>query len=64
MKNNQTPNQTPEPRPGTPPAAPDPEETAAQLLINPLTAFILCTKELTLKRDDWLLQTAAGSTLG
>lgn len=41
-----------------------PDQTAAQLLINPLTAFILCTKELPLKRDNWLLQTAAGSTLG
>ncbi len=40
------------------------DQTAAQLLINPLTAFILCTKELSLKRDTWLLQTAAGSTLG
>jgi len=41
-----------------------PDQTAAQLLINPLTAFILCTQELTLHHDNWLLQTAAGSTLG
>jgi NADPH2:quinone reductase len=40
------------------------DQTAAQLLINPITAFILCTKELTLQRDNWFLQTAAGSTLG
>ncbi|MDD1779483.1 MAG: zinc-dependent alcohol dehydrogenase family protein [Candidatus Helarchaeota archaeon] len=40
------------------------DQTAAQLLVNPMTAFILCTRELALKKDQWLLQTAAGSTLG
>ena len=40
------------------------DQTAAQMLINTITAFILCTKELVLKPDQWLLQTAAGSTLG
>lgn len=39
------------------------DQSAAQLLVNPMTAFILCTKELALKKDQWLLQTAAGSTL-
>lgn len=40
------------------------DQTAAQLLINSITAWIIITKELNLKKGDWLLQTAAGSTLG
>jgi NADPH2:quinone reductase len=38
--------------------------TAAQLLTNPLTAVLLVTRELVVARDEWLLQTAAGSTVG
>jgi NADPH2:quinone reductase len=40
------------------------DQAAAQLVINPSTAWILCTEELPLKKGEWLLQTAAGSTLG
>ena len=40
------------------------DQSAAQLIINPSTAWILCTRELPLKKNKWLLQTAAGSTLG
>jgi NADPH:quinone reductase-like Zn-dependent oxidoreductase len=38
--------------------------TAAQLLTNPLTALLLVTRELELRPGEWLLQTAAGSTVG
>lgn len=38
--------------------------TAAQLLANPLTALLLTTSELDVKDGEWLLQTAAGSTVG
>lgn len=38
--------------------------TAAQLLSNPLTAVILTTDVLALQPGEWLLQTAAGSTVG
>jgi len=38
--------------------------TASQLLTNPLTAVLLVTRELVVARDEWLLQTAAGSTVG
>jgi NADPH:quinone reductase-like Zn-dependent oxidoreductase len=38
--------------------------TAAQLLTNPLTALLLVTRELDVRPDEWLLQTAAGSTVG
>jgi NADPH2:quinone reductase len=38
--------------------------TAAQLVTNPLTALLLDTRELELRPGDWLLQTAAGSTVG
>lgn len=38
--------------------------TAAQLLTNPLTALLLVTRELDVRPDEWLLQTAAGSTGG
>jgi NADPH2:quinone reductase len=38
--------------------------TAAQLTNNPLTALLLTTDELDVRPDEWLLQTAAGSTVG
>src|SRR5690348_1185182 len=38
--------------------------TAAQLLANPLTAVILTGDELKVRPGEWLLQTAAGSTVG
>jgi NADPH2:quinone reductase len=38
--------------------------TAAQLLANPLTAQLLVTNELGVQPGEWLLQTAAGSTVG
>lgn len=40
------------------------EQSAAQLLINVITAWLLILEELKLKKDQYLLQTAAGSTLG
>jgi NADPH2:quinone reductase len=40
------------------------DQVAAQILVNPVTAWVLLTVELTLSRGDWVLQTAAGSTLG
>ena len=40
------------------------DQTAAQFVVNPLTAWIMCVEELQLKPGEWLLQTAAGSTLG
>ena len=40
------------------------DQSAAQLLVNPFTVYALLTDELQLARGDWLLQTAAGSTLG
>lgn len=39
-------------------------QTAAQFIVNPLTAWIMTVEELKLQPDEWLLQTAAGSTLG
>jgi len=38
--------------------------TAAQILGNPLTAVILTGDELDVRPGEWLLQTAAGSTVG
>jgi NADPH2:quinone reductase len=38
--------------------------TAAQLLANPLTALLLVTSEFDVQPGEWLLQTAAGSTVG
>ncbi len=38
--------------------------TAAQLYINPLTVWIICTEELALKRGDTLLVNACGSAIG
>jgi NADPH:quinone reductase len=40
------------------------DQTAAQFIVNPLTAWIMTVEELDLKPGEWLLQTAAGSTLG
>ncbi len=40
------------------------ESTAAQILSNPLTAVILTGDELGVRPGEWLLQTAAGSTVG
>lgn len=40
------------------------DSTAAQLLSNPLTAVILTGEELDVRQGEWLLQTAAGSTVG
>ncbi|MVO98417.1 zinc-binding dehydrogenase [Paenibacillus lutrae] len=40
------------------------DETAAQLYINPLTAWLICTEVLALKPDDTLLVNACGSTIG
>jgi NADPH2:quinone reductase len=38
--------------------------TAAQLISNPLTALLLVEDELDVQPGEWLLQTAAGSTVG
>lgn len=38
--------------------------TAAQLIVNPISAYVMLLEELDLKEGDWFLQTAAGSTLG
>jgi NADPH2:quinone reductase len=40
------------------------DQTAAQFVVNPLTAWIMTIEELALDSGEWLLQTAAGSTLG
>ncbi len=40
------------------------DQTAAQFLANPVTAWVMLLDELSLQAGDWLLQTAAGSTLG
>ncbi|WP_267899271.1 zinc-dependent alcohol dehydrogenase family protein [Nocardia stercoris] len=40
------------------------DSTAAQILTNPLTAVILTSEELDVRPGEWLLQTAAGSTVG
>lgn len=40
------------------------DSTAAQLLSNPLTAVILTGDQLDVRPGEWLLQTAAGSTVG
>ncbi|HEV2912944.1 MAG TPA: zinc-dependent alcohol dehydrogenase family protein [Pyrinomonadaceae bacterium] len=40
------------------------DQTAAQFVVNPLTAWIMTVEELRLQPGEWLLQTAAGSTLG
>ena len=40
------------------------DETAAQFVVNPITAWVMLEEELALRPGDWLAQTAAGSTLG
>jgi NADPH:quinone reductase len=40
------------------------DTAAAQLVVNPMSAWVLVTEELPLGEGDWLLQSAAGSTLG
>ncbi|HMF32114.1 MAG TPA: zinc-dependent alcohol dehydrogenase family protein [Candidatus Lokiarchaeia archaeon] len=40
------------------------DATAAQFLVNPVTAWVMVTQELGLADGQWLLQTAAGSTVG
>ena len=40
------------------------DETAAQFVVNPVTAWVMLEEELALRPGDWLAQTAAGSTLG
>jgi NADPH2:quinone reductase len=40
------------------------DQAAAQFVVNPLTAWIMTVEELALQPGEWLLQTAAGSTLG
>lgn len=41
-----------------------PDETAAQLFINPVTAWVVCTEVLQLKPGDVLVMNAGGSALG
>ncbi|QDI91807.1 alcohol dehydrogenase [Salicibibacter halophilus] len=38
--------------------------TAAQMYINPITAWVICTQELRLRPDDVLLVNACGSSIG
>lgn len=40
------------------------DSSACQLAVNPLTALLLVTRELDAQPGEWLLQTAAGSTVG
>jgi NADPH2:quinone reductase len=40
------------------------DEDAAQAFVNPLTAWVMTMVEHDLKPGDWLVQTAAGSTVG
>jgi NADPH:quinone reductase-like Zn-dependent oxidoreductase len=40
------------------------DATAAQFVVNPVTAWVMLVEELKLEPGDWVLQTAAGSTLG
>jgi NADPH:quinone reductase-like Zn-dependent oxidoreductase len=40
------------------------DEDAAQAVVHPLTACALTLAEHQLRRDDWLIQTGAGSTVG
>jgi NADPH2:quinone reductase len=39
------------------------DSDACQLAVNPLTALLLVTRELDVQPGEWLLQTAAGSTV-
>lgn len=40
------------------------DQSAAQFVVNPLSAWIMTVEELALQRGEWLVQTAAASTLG
>jgi NADPH2:quinone reductase len=40
------------------------DASAAQFVVNPVTAWVMTEEELGLEPGDWVLQTAAGSTLG
>ncbi len=40
------------------------DATAAQFVVNPVTAWVMLVEELQVEPGDWILQTAAGSTLG
>ncbi len=40
------------------------DATAAQFVVNPVTAWVMLEDELKLEPGDWVVQTAAGSTLG
>ncbi|MFD7433400.1 zinc-dependent alcohol dehydrogenase family protein [Streptomyces sp. NPDC059861] len=40
------------------------DSDACQLAVNPLTTLLLVTRELDVRAGEWLLQTAAGSTVG
>ncbi|MEV6763690.1 zinc-dependent alcohol dehydrogenase family protein [Streptomyces sp. NPDC051105] len=40
------------------------DSSACQLAVNPLTALLLVTRELDVQPGEWLVQTAAGSTVG
>jgi NADPH:quinone reductase-like Zn-dependent oxidoreductase len=40
------------------------DEAAAQLVVNPLSAWVMVVDELDVQPGEWLLQNAAGSTLG
>ncbi|WP_261994754.1 MULTISPECIES: zinc-dependent alcohol dehydrogenase family protein [unclassified Streptomyces] len=40
------------------------DSSASQLAVNPLTALLLVSRELDVRPGEWLLQTAAGSTVG
>lgn len=40
------------------------DQSAAQFVVNPVTAWVMLLEEFDLQPGDWVLQTAAGSTLG
>ena len=40
------------------------DQAAAQFIVNPVTAWVMLTHELNLQPGEWVLQNAAGSTLG
>ncbi|CUS04614.2 Alcohol dehydrogenase, zinc-binding domain protein [Candidatus Promineifilum breve] len=40
------------------------DAAAAQFVVNPVTAWVMLVEELQLEPGDWVVQTAAGSTLG
>lgn len=40
------------------------DSSAAQFVVNPVTAWLMLEEELKLEPGDWVVQTAAGSTLG